>query len=445
MAREIKTLHIEHLLVNPHNYRHDDVADEAAAIATLLGTLPLRMKNLAKDIAETGELFMLPMVGSKEDGTHVVFDGNRRVTCLKLLHKPHHAPTEEWQEFFLKTAKGSEIPLPLKIDCQIATDPDWIDNYLYRIHTGSQDGIGQINWDNPSKARFVERTGKTTKLNLPGMIQDKLRSEGFIDEKLRFKHTNLERLLSSEEFRSRVGISAKDREVVFIRDVGKSLAALVRVVDDLASGKLNLNHLLVNDEKRKYLNALEKEGVLPTAHDELENTIDFKTGKIIPTPDDKPSPTPPPGPKPKERKSLIRSEDGASLTSQAHTKRAMDIWGELQHHLEFGKHDNAIAVLFRVLLEFAVENYIARQSVSGVHNNDKLAMKFRKALDHMLAAKAIDKKYHEGLKKFENTEPMLSANTMNKYVHHKNFFPSDHHLKSMWDTLSDFIVICLKA
>ena len=96
-------------------------------------------------------------------------------------------------------------------------------------------------------------------------------------------------------------------------------------------------------------------------------------------------------------------------------------------------------------LEFAVENYITRQSVSGVHNTDKLAMKFRKALDHMLAARMIEKKYREGLKKFENTKPLLSANTMNKYVHHKDFFPSDHHLKSMWDTLSNFIVICLKA
>ena len=220
MAKEIKTLHIDHLRINPHNYRHDNVADEATAIATLLDTLPFRMKNIAKDIAKTGELFVLPMVGSKENGTHIVFDGNRRVTCLKLLNKPHHAPTEEWQEFFSKTAKGSEVPLPLKIDCQIVTDQDWIDNYLYRILTGSQDGVGQINWDNPSKARFVERTGKSTKLNLPGIIEEKLRSAELIDENLIFKQTNLERLLSSEEFRSRVGISARSREIVFIRDVG---------------------------------------------------------------------------------------------------------------------------------------------------------------------------------------------------------------------------------
>ena len=31
------------------------------------------------------------------------------------------------------------------------------------------------------------------------------------------------------------------------------------------------------------------------------------------------------------------------------------------------------------------------------------------------------------------------------YVHHKNFFPSDHHLRSMWDTLAGFVVTCLKA
>ena len=296
MAKKIKTLHIDQLRINPHNYRHDDVADEAAAIAILLDTLPLRMKNLAKDIANTGELFMLPLVGTKEGGSHIIFDGNRRVTCLKLLHKPHHAPTEEWQKFFSKTAKGSEVSLPLRIDCQIAIDPDWIENYLYRVHTGSQDGIGQITWDNPSKARFVEKTGKATKLNLPGIIEEKLRSEELIDENLKFKHTNLERLLSSEEFRSRVGISAKTREIVFIRNVEKSLTALVRIVEDLATGKLNLNHLLVNRAKRRYLNTLEKKGILPTAYDELESPVDFKTGKIISVPDGKPSPTPRPKP-----------------------------------------------------------------------------------------------------------------------------------------------------
>lgn len=182
--------------------------------------------------------------------------------------------------------------------------------------------------------------------------------------------------------------------------------------------------------------------MLPTATDSLTSNKNFKTlmpvtkagggkgGKKT---------------KPKVRKTLIRSEDGNGLAAQSHTNRAMDIWNELQFHLKFGNHDNAIAVLFRVLLEFAVENYIDRNKLMNVHPGDNLAKKFLKVLAHMLAANEIDKKYYEALKKFPNTEQLLSANTLNKYVHHKSFFPSDIHLKSMWDTLSIYVVICLKA
>jgi len=102
-------------------------------------------------------------------------------------------------------------------------------------------------------------------------------------------------------------------------------------------------------------------------------------------------------------------------------------------------------VLFRVLLEFSVENYISRKSLSTVHVNDKLSKKFRKVLDDMLASQMMDKKYLNGLKKFEQSEPLVSANTLNAYVHHKDFFPSDRHLKSMWDTLAPFVIACLKA
>ncbi|PHS78983.1 MAG: hypothetical protein COB59_04010 [Rhodospirillaceae bacterium] len=167
----------------------------------------------------------------------------------------------------------------------------------------------------------------------------------------------------------------------------------------------------------------------------------FKTLKVI-KPNNLKKKT---SPKSKKTNTLIRSDIDYGILPQAHTQRATDIWEELQYNLKFGKHDNAISVLLRVLLEFAIENYIERETVSSVHINDKLAKKFNKVLAHMLAEARIDPKYHEGLKKFENTEHLLSANTMNKYVHSKSFFPSDHHLKSMWNTLSEFVVICLKV
>jgi len=451
MKRNIKTIELAKLVVNPNNDRHGEMLDEASAMAELLTSLPIKMKKLAKDLSETCEVKVLAMVASNGDGKYTVFDGNRRLTCLKLLNKPESAPTKEWQEFFSKMAANTNGILPITLDCQIETDQDRIDDYLYRVHTGSQDGIGQINWGNQAKVHFVERTGKSTKVDLPGIIEEKLRSEGLIPDSVKVKHTNVNRLLSSEEFRSRVGLSSKGNKVEFIRDIDKSLNALARIINDLASGKLNLNHLLRNDKKREYLNALEAEGILPTAYDQLKMRVDFKTGKSSEQPAPNPAPKPNPDsysespPQPHKRETLIRHWIDYKIPLVAHTKRATDIWEELQHHLKFGKHDNAIAVLFRVLLELSIENYIDRKSVLNVHSNDKLAKKFRKVIDHQKEKGLIDKNTHESLVKFEKKEAILSTNTMHKYVHHKAFFPSKHHLAPMWDTLSEFIANCLRA
>ncbi len=49
------------------------------------------------------------------------------------------------------------------------------------------------------------------------------------------------------------------------------------------------------------------------------------------------------------------------------------------------------------------------------------------------------------LKKFDRQEPIISANTMNNYVHSPRFSPSPHHLTATWDVLAEFIVISLNA
>ena len=449
MKRNIKTIELSELIVNPSNDRHGETPNEASAITELLDSLPTKMKSLAKDLSETCEVKVLTMVASNGKGKYTVFDGNRRVTCLKLLNKPQLAPTEKWQEFFSGVAAKAKGTLPIAVDCQIETDQDRIDDYLYRIHTGSKDGVGQINWSNQAKVHFVERTGKSTKIDLPGIIEEKLRLEGLILDSVKVKYTNVDRLLSSEEFRSRVGISAKGNKIEFIRDIDKSLNTLARIVNDLASGTLNLNHLLRNDKKREYLNTLEAEGLLPTVDDQLKTRVDFKTGKSLgqpassPEPEENPSSTPPS--KPEKRETLIRHWIDYEIPLVAHTKRATDIWKELQHYLKFGTHDNAIAVSFRVLLELSVENYISQKNVPNVHRDDKLAKKFRKVIDHQKENDLIDKNTHESLVKFEQKEAILSTNTMHKYVHHKAFFPSENHLASMWDTLSELIVNCLRV
>lgn len=437
-----KIIPLKNLSVNAANDRHGELADEDKAIEWLLTRRAGHMRNLTKDIVAERGIYEPPLVHD-DGGNYVVYDGNRRITCLKLLVAPQKAPSKDWADFFAAARKDWTGTFPDRIQCQVETDRDRLDEILYRRHTGGQSGVGQSQWDAEAKSNFERRTGKKTRVNVAEEIEHKLREAGVLRAGARLPRSNLNRLLSAEGFRNRVGVSVVKNHLEFTHDEAKVMTALTRIAEDLMSRTVVLEGLWNNKGKRGYLDKLEKEGILPTAKDALSQNKDFKTLKTPAKKPDAPVPAPP-APVPELRTTLIRNID-YGVVPQAHTQRAHDIWNELQRRLKFGDHDNAIAVLFRVLLEFSVENYIERKKLSSVHANDKLANKFRKVLDDMTAQAILDKKYLSNLKKFEQTEPLVSANTLHAYVHHRSFFPSDHHLKSMWDTLADFVVSCLKA
>lgn len=439
---KIKNLSLAGLSVNSANDRHGELADEQVAIEWLLTHRAAHMRNLTKDIVAESRIYEPPLV--HEDGDkYVVYDGNRRITSLKLLAEPQKAPSKDWADFFSARRSEWNGKFPDRIQCHVEPDRDTLDEILYRRHTGGQSGVGQSQWDAAAKSNFERRTGKKTRVNVAEEIEHRLREAGHLKASSRLPRSNLNRLLSAEAFRNRVGISIVKNRVEFTHDVGKVTETLARISQDLISKEITLEDIWNNTGKRLYLDKLGKESVLPTVAEALPQNKDFKTTKQAPKPPEKESPAPP-APSPKARTTLIRNID-YGLVPLVHTQRATDIWKELQFRLKFGEHDNAISVLFRVLLEFSVENYIDRKKLATVHVNDKLSKKFGKVLDDMLASKTLDKKYLDALKKFEQTEPLVSANTFNAYVHHKDFFPSDHHLKSMWDTLSSFVVACLKA
>ena len=158
------------LLVNRANDRHGELENETAAFAWLFNNLEQRMKNLANDIVTQGEVYEPPLVRPEGD-TFVVYDGNRRITCLKLLQNPRKAPTVELQEFFARLRSNWSGDFPDHIECQIEEDRDRIDDILYRRHTGSQSGVGQSNWDDRMKLNFINRTGKESGVNIAEEVE----------------------------------------------------------------------------------------------------------------------------------------------------------------------------------------------------------------------------------------------------------------------------------
>jgi hypothetical protein len=432
----IRKLALSALVVNRANDRHGELENETAAIAWLFNEREAHMRSLAKDIVEQGEIYEYPLV-SPEKSKFIVFDGNRRVTCLKLLDDPRRAPTTELQAFFREQKALWKGTFPTEILCQVETDRDRIDEILFRRHTGSQSGVGQSTWDDRMKATFVARTGKGSGPSVADEIEKRLAEANLLPSRRKIPRSTLNRLLSAESFRHRVGISMKGGRFQFTRDEPKSLAALARIAKDMAERDLVLGDIWDIDGKQSYLDQLEREGVLPKETD-TANTVEpaTPTNKLAKVkPSAKATPT--------VRTTLIPNKD-FDLSWPGRLQRHHRIWEELQFHLDLRTHPNAISVLMRVLIELALENYITVAKVV-VHENDKLATRLEKAGLHLQTAGKIDAKQVEVLKKFKQGEKLVSADTLNRYVHSTNFAPSPEHLMSIWDSLADVVVEMLKA
>ncbi|GLK76239.1 hypothetical protein GCM10008171_14930 [Methylopila jiangsuensis] len=432
----IKKLALSALVVNRANDRHGELENETAAIAWLFKARETHMRSLTKDIVEQGEIYEYPLV-SPDKSKFIVFDGNRRVTCLKLLDDPRRAPTTELQAFFRDQKALWKGAFPTEIQCQVEADRDRIDEILFRRHTGSQSGVGQSTWDDRMKANFVTRTGKGGGPQIADEIEKRLSEASLLPTRRKIPRSTLNRLLSSEPFRHRVGVSMKGGRFQFIQDEAKSLTALARIAKDMAERDLVLGDIWDIDGKQGYLDKLELEGVLP------KKTVTVTTAEPTKSAEKPAKVKPSAKATPTLRTTLIPQKD-FDLSWPGRLQRHHRIWEELQFHLDLRTHPNAISVLMRVLIELALENYIKEAKVTA-HENDKLATRLEKAGLHLQAAGRIDAKKIEVLKKFKQGEKLVSADTLNKYVHSTNFAPSPEHLMSIWDSLADVIVEMLKV
>jgi hypothetical protein len=433
-----KSIPLDQLNVNRANDRHGELENETAAIAWLFANHQPQMKKLAKDIVASGGLYEPPLV-YPEGQVFIVYDGNRRTTCLKLIANPKRAPSTELQSFFQELHDQWSGTVPSRIMCRVETDRDEIDEILFRRHTGSQGGVGQSTWDGRMKTTFVNRTGKGGALNVADEIEERLKAAGLYPKKGRIPRSNLNRLLSAEAFRNRLGFTTAKGKFQFTRKEDVSLLAIARVADDLALKRKTLDDVWDVDRKSAYLDELESEGVLPTAADALQPVSRKGGGKVGKQASTGSAAKPA---KPQKRTTLIPPVDfGVAWAGRLQRQRA--IWEELQFRLEMDDHPNAIAVLCRVLLELSVDNYIKQAKLKTVAEDSALVKKLIAAAEDLHTKGKIDKRYLQVIRKSQNMDAIISVDTLNKYVHSSSLAPAADHLTALWDAFADLIVHCL--
>ncbi|USQ72913.1 hypothetical protein NF552_06965 [Roseomonas mucosa] len=381
-----KNLKIDELLVNPSNDRHGQLGSENAAISMLFQIRDTHMRNLAKDIVSSGGLFEPPLVRQIE-GKYIVYDGNRRVTCIKLLRNPTLAPTTELDEFFRSLRINWPGNFPEAILCRVENNENRVNDIIFRRHTGVQQGIGQSTWDDRMKDNFVRRTGRKLGLNISDEIEGMLIAigEGFPAKKI--PRSVMNRLFAAETMRNRVGFSVRGEKVEFISDENLVLKRLRRIAQDMVSKHVTLKHVWDAKGKNDYLDAVENcedfpqkeaknfrevEAIKHITEGRSANKLIIPAGQYV-------------------RKTLIPQSE-YSINWVGHLERHRRIWHELQFELKLPQHVNAISVLFRVLLEISVENYVKICQLDSVYENDKLSKKIEKISAHLFACGMVSKK-----------------------------------------------------
>lgn len=314
-----RRLNVRNLLVNRANDRHGELENETAAIAHLFRTREKHMKNLARDIAETGRLMEPPLV-FPEDDHYLVMDGNRRVTCLKLILEPQRAPTADLQRYFRALHESMADRRITRVVCQVEGDRDEIDEILYRRHTGSRSGVGQSNWVDRAKTTFVERTSRNERINVAEQIEQLLAEADRLPDRP-IPRSNVNRLLSSEAYRSRLGISVSGNEFRVTHDPAAVLNVLSRVADDFASRRVTLNDVWDHQGKRGYLDGLDRIGLLPRDDQRLPVAQPHRRPQVRPRP-----------PQPAAPQNLIPNHD-YQIAWTADLQRHREIREELQFRL----------------------------------------------------------------------------------------------------------------
>lgn len=239
-----KTLDITELYVNPDNYRYvEEVQDEISAIIAMfkvnVGDAKKEMINLANDIITDGlNPFEMPIVCFDDEiGKYVVYDGNRRITCLKLMtqYKGNADVLEELPyvaEIYKLQYDGDN-----SIQCVVYEEADDAIHFLNKIHNDVNNGIGRKQWDSQAKMKANAAYGNKTKSyaiveflktnqNTSTELLDKMKTNRWISK--------LERVVSFSLFKDVYNIHFDNNSNMSYLDTEEQvLKMLSKLVDDI--------------------------------------------------------------------------------------------------------------------------------------------------------------------------------------------------------------------
>lgn len=434
-------LTVEALQFDLANPRYVNLGSQREALESIVANQKDKLYTLAEDIVDVGlnPAEQIIVIQSPDDkALYIVLEGNRRLAALKLLAnsalldslKLGESKRKKWKELRARFNITSIEP----ITCALLDSREEANHWIELKHTGENEGKGIVPWDGIAAAQF---RGKEVSLQALEFVKNNGNITNEVAQSLdKFPITNLDRLLGNPAVRDSLGLTISPEGKLETNlppeEVGRGLG---KIVTDIATKAINVNHIKTKDDQINYINSLQDSEKPDLTKTEVEN-VALESIKPSSTPKPKSlSPTKKPTKLATDRPYLIPKSCSLSIT----VPRINAIYNELRTRLKVDSTPNAVAVSLRVFLELSLDAYLKKHPISGITADSTLAKKLEAIADYLETNSIATKPELKPIRVAVSApSSYASPNTFNAYVHNMYMIPNATELKNTWDSIQIF-------
>ena len=454
---KIERIRITNLHLDLKNFRFEEQHSQKDAIATMIADQKGKLVVLAKDIFENGlnPTDLIIVVRMPEgNNQYRVLEGNRRVTCLKLICNPQLVSEEhanirrQFRHLASNEERANQLRRPL---CAIFDKEEDASVWIERKHCGGQDGRGTIAWNSLQKSRYDAHNGAKPSITLQAVsfINKMAREDDSLKEIVNSitNTTNIDRLLSDPYVRGKLKLNVHDGSLMSFDNKERTTKKLAKLFSIMSQPDFTVNAIRNKKDRKTFIDDF---------HDHLDDKDTVALGKgwslndpssikSLPQQPEEGSLAQEPAPQrpAKTQSRLIASGCAIKIDEPRIGKVFKELCGMLPN-----THPNAVAVLLRVFVELSVDCYIERNnlmpegSLTSSSSHVRLSHKIENCIDHLKGKGVINNDLAKGiLADLNDKHSALSIDTMNGFVHNYHFSPKADSLRTGWDNIEPFMTI----
>jgi len=441
MATYERSIDVDQLRINKSNPRFDPSKTETASIKKMIEEEGEKLYRLADHIIVNG-LNPLELVAvTPDENGFLLLEGNRRAVALKLLNKSiliREISDEKLREKFERLENIFKKNPIKNLTCKVFETEEEAYPWITLKHTGENAGAGLVKWDSKQTARWESKV--KGKLNVALQAIQLLDESKYVSDSIKSKlrevpTTNLERLLSDNDVREKLGLEKEKKTGKLKRIVSEKEAVkgLSTIIDLITTPKFTVSEIYTKDKRAEFINLIPstKLPIIPTRTGTSTTIVNGVAGAM--------------------KKKLARGNAIVSRNSivpkecpQPDIKKYPKIsklYKELQD-INCKDSPHLAGVGFRVLVEISVDAFIESYAIMNIKSldNAKLNKKINAACDHLIAQSIFVKRDLTSVRSLcTSVGSIFSVDTWHAWVHGKYASPNGTDLMANWDNIQHFI------